>query len=65
VTAVERAGTTRLHLRGDLPQGPDLRADVTPPAVAQLGLVAGAQVWASVKATEVTVFETAGTPNDR
>jgi molybdate transport system ATP-binding protein len=33
-----------------------LIADVTPESAAQLGLVPGAQVWATVKATEVTVY---------
>jgi molybdopterin-binding protein len=31
-------------------------AEVTPQAVAELGLTAGARVWASVKATEITVY---------
>ena len=34
----------------------DLVADVTPAAVADLGLVEGGSVWASVKATEVTAY---------
>ena len=33
-----------------------LGADVTPFAVADLGLVPGAAVWASVKATELAVY---------
>jgi molybdate transport system ATP-binding protein len=32
-----------------------LLADVTPASAASLGLTPGAQVWASVKATEITV----------
>jgi molybdate transport system ATP-binding protein len=30
--------------------------EVTPAAAAELGLADGGQVWASVKATEVTVY---------
>jgi molybdate transport system ATP-binding protein len=33
-----------------------LTAEVTPAAVAELGLTAGAPVWASIKATEITVY---------
>ncbi|WP_223774455.1 ABC transporter permease [Streptomyces sp. 135] len=36
-------------------QAPDLVAEITPQAAAELGLVDGAEVWTSVKATEVTV----------
>ena len=39
----------RVRLSGEL----DLVAEVTPAAVAELGLVEGAAVWASVKATDV------------
>ncbi len=42
----------RVELGGDLP----VLADVTPAAVAALGLRAGLEVWASVKATEVQVY---------
>ena len=31
-------------------------AEVTPAAVTELGLTAGAAVWASIKATEVSVY---------
>ncbi|MFI8502360.1 ABC transporter permease [Streptomyces sp. NPDC085524] len=34
---------------------PDLVAEITPEAAAELGLVDGAEVWTSVKATEVTL----------
>ena len=34
----------------------DLVAEVTPAAVADLGLAEGSEVWASVKATEVTAY---------
>lgn len=38
------------------PEGaPDLVAEITPEAAAELGVVDGAQVWTSVKATEVTL----------
>lgn len=56
-TAVERDGVVRVHLRGDPEQGvADLYADVTRGSAADLALDAGREVWASVKATEVTVF---------
>ena len=42
----------RVHLTGSVP----LLADVTPTAVAELDLVDGAYVWATVKATEVSVY---------
>ncbi|UYM06249.1 sulfate/molybdate ABC transporter ATP-binding protein [Solicola gregarius] len=44
----------RVHLAG----AAQLLADVTPSAVAELELTNGAQVWATVKATEVAVYET-------
>ena len=43
----------RVHLGGDI----GLVADVTPAAVAELGLVEGSHVWASVKATDIAAFE--------
>ncbi len=43
----------RVHLGGDI----GLVADVTPAAVAELGLIEGSEVWASVKATDITAFE--------
>ncbi|MDN5853708.1 MAG: ATP-binding cassette domain-containing protein, partial [Actinomycetia bacterium] len=42
----------RVHLTGPVP----LLADVTPTAVAELDLVDGTYVWATVKATEVSVY---------
>jgi molybdate transport system permease protein len=36
-------------------EAPDLVAEITPEAATELGLVEGTAVWASVKATEVTV----------
>jgi molybdate transport system ATP-binding protein len=42
----------RVIVAGSVP----VTAEVTPAAVAELGLIAGAQVWASVKATEITVY---------
>ena len=42
----------RLEVTGALP----VLADVTPAAVAELGLVPGASAWVSVKATEVQVY---------
>jgi molybdate transport system ATP-binding protein len=52
----ERAGVTRVHLDVEALGTHDLHADITGPSVAQLGIRRGAEVWASVKATEVTVF---------
>jgi molybdate transport system ATP-binding protein len=45
-------GTIRVRLTGP----PDALADVTPAAVAELGLAPGQPVWASVKAVEVTAY---------
>ena len=42
----------RVRLGGDI----DLVAEVTPSAVGELGLVEGSSVWASVKATDITVY---------
>ncbi|MGW7135252.1 ABC transporter permease [Streptomyces xanthophaeus] len=36
-------------------RAPDLVAEITPEAAAELGIVDGAEVWTSVKATEVTL----------
>jgi molybdate transport system ATP-binding protein len=44
------------HVRVRLHGALDLVADVTPAAVAELRLVEGATVWASVKATDVTAY---------
>jgi len=44
------------HVRVRLTGGIDLVADVTPAAVAELGLTEGQPVWASVKATEITTY---------
>lgn len=53
VTAITVTGPrARVHLTGAV----DLVAEVTLGAVAALGLVAGREVWASVKATEVTAY---------
>ena len=42
----------RVRLAGDVP----LVAEVTPAAVAEMGLVEGESVWATVKATEITAY---------
>ena len=42
----------RVIVAGPVP----VTAEVTPAAVAELGLIAGAAVWASVKATEITAY---------
>lgn len=49
---------SRLRLLITSPQAPDLVAEITPQAAAELGLVDGTRVWTSVKATEVTVVPT-------
>ncbi|WP_207147489.1 ABC transporter ATP-binding protein [Blastococcus sp. TML/M2B] len=50
--AVPHGTTVRCELEGAVP----LVADVTATAFAELGLTPGAQVWASVKASEVAVY---------
>lgn len=49
---------SRLRLLITSPQAPDLVAEITPQAAAELGLTDGTQVWTSVKATETTVVPT-------
>ena len=44
--------TVRVHLAGAVP----VMADVTPAALAELGLAAGSEVWAAVKATETHAY---------
>jgi molybdate transport system ATP-binding protein len=57
VAAVSRHGdSVRVELAGPVPAA----ADVTPAAAVQLGLHAGREVWASLKATEVTSYPAAG-----
>ncbi|MFD3515526.1 ABC transporter permease [Streptomyces sp. NPDC058657] len=46
---------SRLRLLISSAEAPDLVAEVTPQAAAELGLADGTPVWTSVKATEVTV----------
>ncbi len=50
------ADRVRVQVRGE----PDVLVDVTPAAVAELGLRPGLRVWVSVKATELDVY-----PDDR
>ena len=45
----------RLRVLVTSEQAPDLVAEITPQAVAELGLADGTPVWTSVKATEATV----------
>jgi molybdate transport system ATP-binding protein len=52
VGATPHGATVRCELAGEVP----LIADVTETAFAELGLVNGAQVWATVKASEVAVY---------
>ena len=47
-----RGDAVRLQIDGPL----RLLADVTPQAIADLGLEPGTPVWASVKAVEVSVY---------
>ena len=52
---VRRVTPTGDVLRVQL-EHPDLVADITPASASELGLEPGTRVWASVKATEVTVI---------
>jgi molybdate transport system ATP-binding protein len=51
--ATPHGATVRCDLAGEVP----LVADVTATAFAELGLEPGAEVWAAVKASEVTVYQ--------
>jgi molybdate transport system ATP-binding protein len=53
VGATPHGATVRCELAGEVP----LIADVTATAFAELGLVPGSRVWATVKASEVAVYE--------
>ncbi|MET9836329.1 MULTISPECIES: ABC transporter permease [Streptomyces] len=46
---------SRLRVLIASPHAPDLVAEITPDAAAELGLADGSEVWTSVKATEVTL----------
>lgn len=46
---------SRLRVLVTSPEAPDLVAEITPSAALELGLADGVSVWASVKATEVSV----------
>jgi molybdate transport system ATP-binding protein len=48
----------RVRVRIDAGERPSLVAEVTPAAVAELGLAEGSEVWVSVKATEIRVYPT-------
>ena len=52
VGATPHGATVRCELAGEVP----LVADVTATAFAELGLVPGSEVWATVKASEVAVY---------
>ncbi|MCZ2858934.1 ABC transporter ATP-binding protein [Blastococcus sp. VKM Ac-2987] len=52
VGATPHGATVRCELAGEVP----LIADVTAAAFAEMGLTPGAEVWASVKASEVAVY---------
>ncbi|MFE9406693.1 ABC transporter permease [Streptomyces sp. NPDC006530] len=49
------ASGSRLRVLIGSAESPDLIAEITPDAAAELGLAEGAAVWSSVKATEVTL----------
>lgn len=53
-SVVPHGAAVRVHLR--TATGVGLIADVTPGSAASLGLVPGREVWAAVKATEITVY---------
>ena len=53
VAATPHGATVRCELAGEVP----LIADVTATAFAELGLAPGAEVWATVKASEVSVYD--------
>jgi molybdopterin-binding protein len=57
---VPHGAAVRVHVER-LDHAGGLIADVTPASADQLGLAAGSEVWASVKATEVTVYAAAAT----
>ncbi|MEU8628110.1 ABC transporter permease [Streptomyces sp. NPDC048669] len=46
---------SRLRVLITSPQAPDLVAEITPHAAAELGLADGVAVWTSIKATEATI----------
>ncbi|MDQ0943744.1 TOBE domain-containing protein [Streptomyces sp. V1I1] len=46
---------SRLRILIGSPQAPDLVAEITPQAAAELGLADGTSVWTSVKATEAVI----------
>ena len=54
VTEVEPR-TERVRVRGTIGSGAVVVADVTPAAVAELGVEPGDELWFAVKATEVAV----------
>jgi molybdate transport system ATP-binding protein len=56
VESIEPTGD-RARVRVRLPGNLDLVAEVTPDAVRDLGLQPGLEVWAAVKATEITTYE--------
>ncbi|GGO44367.1 ABC transporter permease [Streptomyces lasiicapitis] len=51
------AAGSRLRVLVTSPEAPDLVAEITPAAAAELSLGDGVEVWTSVKATEVSVVE--------
>jgi molybdate transport system ATP-binding protein len=54
-SVVPHGEAVRVHLEAGR-AGPGLIADVTPGSAAALGLAPGRAVWATVKATDVSVY---------
>ena len=54
-TSVTRVDAHGEHVRVDLAGPPPLSAAITPAAIAELGIEPGREIWASVKATDVSV----------
>ena len=59
IAALEPRGDV-VRVRATGPSGTGLSADVTPAAVAELGISAGEEVWFVIKATEVAIHPVSG-----
>ena len=55
-TSVTRVDAHGEHVRVNLAGPPPLSAAITPAAVAELGIAPGREIWASMKATDVSVY---------
>lgn len=56
LTIVTNIDASHDHVRVALAGPPSLTASVTPAAVAELGIVPGQQIWASLKATDIAAY---------